>query len=114
MPNQTDVCLATANGSISILNTNKGIFTVVIKAHESDITCITINKLEGNSFEILTVAKDDKIKIWNEKFNCKLMINLREELFKNVHYLEEIEDEKKNFSMGLQSMGKETIKLSIH
>ena len=78
MPNNSDVCIATDNGSISILNTKKGIFTVVTKAHESDITCITINKLEGNEFELLTVSKDDKIKIWNEKFNCKLMINLRD------------------------------------
>lgn len=92
MPNNSDVCLATDNGSISILNTKKGIFTVVTKAHESDIICITINRLENNGFEILTVSKDDKIKIWNEKFVCKLMINLRDELLKNVKYLVETED----------------------
>lgn len=45
MPNGCDVCLGTDNGSISILNTQKGVFTIVTKAHESDITCITINKL---------------------------------------------------------------------
>jgi len=33
MPNNCDVCLGTDNGSISILNTKKGIFTVVTKAH---------------------------------------------------------------------------------
>lgn len=45
MPNNTDVCLGTDNGSISILNVSKGIFTIVNKAHEADITCITINRL---------------------------------------------------------------------
>lgn len=78
MLNQSDVCIGTDNGSISILNTKKGIFTVVTKAHESDIISITINTFDQNGFEILTVSKDDKIKVWNEKFNCKLMINLRD------------------------------------
>lgn len=33
MPNLHDICLGTDNGSISILNTKKGIFNVVTKAH---------------------------------------------------------------------------------
>lgn len=33
LPNKKDVCLGTDYGSISILNCEKGIFTVVNKAH---------------------------------------------------------------------------------
>jgi hypothetical protein len=33
LPNNKDVCLGTDYGSISILNCEKGIFTVVNKAH---------------------------------------------------------------------------------
>ncbi len=45
-----DICLGTDHGSIAILNPQKGIFTIVNKAHEADITCITINKLTDSSY----------------------------------------------------------------
>ena len=45
MPNKMDICLGTDFGSISILNCEKGIFTVVNKAHETDIISIKVNLL---------------------------------------------------------------------
>ena len=110
MPNGLDVCLATDNGSISILNTKKGIFTMVTKAHESDITCMTINKFQNNKFELLTVSKDEKIKIWTQKFSCKLIINHRVQLLKNVKYLVETEyAKKKSYATALHNISKDTL-----
>jgi hypothetical protein len=43
----TDVCLGTDLGNISIMNRN-GIYTIVNKAHEGDITSIKIIKLQNS------------------------------------------------------------------
>lgn len=81
LPNRDDLLLAVGEGELAIFNARKGFWqSLGIRAHEKPIDHITTKELHTSedSFDVITIGQDEKLKIWSSTFECKMMINFRE------------------------------------
>ncbi len=72
MPNRRDVLLGLYDGTFGILS-DRGVFHLKNQAHEKAIDLLSIKYLDKcvggeEKFEIISVGRDEKIKIWTSSF----------------------------------------------
>lgn len=81
LPNNKDILLGLHDGRFAILS-DRGAYQLQIQAHEKAIDSIRIKYEDKNdswndNFEIVSVGRDEKIKIWTNCFEIKMMISFR-------------------------------------